>query len=248
VTRGIAVTLSVVAAALPVKGGTGQQRALFRNLLHRLGPTRIVSARLSERNPNGKGVTVSLRFRKPETMHDNWDGELLAEAFVERSIDLHLPAVAWYEDAGEGTALGYVDGRPPRPPSMSAKTIAGLPGYVRRLVAARGAALDNLRILRLYRAAIVMDIRVQHPARFLRTRTGPLLEDLGFSRNTFDGVFLSIRDRKGRLVYAAATTNIGGVGSAQENGPFGKYKSCFSLGFPGAIEVHPRPKPPPCPG
>ncbi len=186
-----------------IVGGTPKQKAVLREILSGLGPTRLDSVEVvadieKEWRAPSNAVGIDSKALKPDS-YSSWQAFLVGELFGRRSLELGLPPVAYVGDNGDQS--GGLDF------STDASNVpwrrADADGPIRRMgeIAKRYGASTRVRVLKPNRLAFAVDFRAERPAEFLQTglrRSLAPLEDPDEGRH--DGLYIKVVDTKGRRV------------------------------------------------
>jgi hypothetical protein len=186
-----------------IVGGTPKQKAVLREILSGLGPTRLDSVEVvadieKEWGAPSNAVGIDSKALKPDS-YSSWQAFLVGELFGRRSLELGLPPVAYVGDNGDQS--GGLDFSTDA--SNVPWTRADADGPIRRMaeIAKRYGASTRVRVLKPNRLAFAVDFRAERPAAFLQTglrRSLEPLEDPDEGRH--DGLYIEVVDTKGRRV------------------------------------------------
>jgi hypothetical protein len=249
----IALVAASTALAGPppaIRGGTGLQRTILRELSARIEPTAPFRVRIGTAPATQPpGAALWIERARPASAVDFWKEELLVGAFSERSADLKLPPVTWVDySIGRGNPFGYFGERRSPLKRLTPAEEAALPATIRLAVRNTGARLVSSEVLSAYRDALFLRVRAADPGRFLSLRLYRLLDDLRFYQHDYyDGVFVEVLDGHDRVVYDVSSEHLGSNGSMYRELPRRGYESCFSLNLPRPPPAPGSPKPKPCP-
>lgn len=226
-----------------IVGGSPKQRELLREILTGLGPTPIETIEIDDQPEKGWGppdaVALRVETSSPSVLA-SWHGNLIANAFKERSHEWGLPPIAYLAEADSASTLEGTPIRPARD-AMTLEEAGELVESLRKTLSQHGAKERHIELLRPRRLAFVVDIEVKDPGAFLRGRIEEALEPLllraGRGYDGYDGHYLKIVDGDGRHVLEFGWYPFGGLGSVRPD-----LKGCTHLGGQGTFE-----REPPCP-
>jgi hypothetical protein len=229
-----------------VSGGTPQQLALVRSIVEGLAPSEVARVRILAPEPAGTPLGIDaaeLRIARKHGARRSsracWEELLIAGIFRDRSYDEGLMKVIAFEGAEGGASLD-LRGHEPTSPARPASTAERM--SIARLVAARaqrhGATVERLDIVSPYGPAVVLIVRVDDAAAFLRHRFPLMIE--GWSGNPrLEGSYVLVRDRDGRVAAE--------VSSASRLTAAGVYVRPDLAGCAPIVHFGPQREPPPCP-
>jgi hypothetical protein len=166
-----------------IAGGTAKERAALRNVLRRLGETRIRSLRLASDT-----APPTLHVDAGQTLRGQWESSLVADMYIGEADRLGLRGLTRVASNG-GSWF-------PRPIGHATIPL----NSVRRALAASGAKIIELRH---EGGALAVTVRTQNPAVFLK-RHGRAVVTALRSNALADSasVYVGVQDRAGALVYA----------------------------------------------
>jgi hypothetical protein len=191
----------------PVSGGTPEQRALVRSIVEGLAPTELEHVRILAPDPAGTPLgidaaelSVTPHHRERGSSRAYWEELLIAGAFRDRSAEEGLMKVIWVEGV-QGGALIDLRGRKPTSPARPASTAERT--SIARMVSARArrarATVEQLDVVSPHGPAVVLIVRVDDAAAFLRHRFLPMVEGWWVA-NRLEGSYVLVRDRDGSVV------------------------------------------------
>jgi hypothetical protein len=194
----------------PVSGGTPEQGALVRSIVEGLAPTEIQKVRILAPDPAGTPLGIDAaelkitpRPRAQSSRRAHWEELLIAGAFRDWSAEEGLMKVIAVEGV-QGGALIDLRGRKPTSPARPAPAAERM--SIARMVSARaqrqGATVEHLDVVSPYGPAVVLIVRVDDAAAFLRDRFLPMVERW-WATPRLEGSYVVVRDRDGSVVKEA---------------------------------------------
>ena len=202
-----------------IEGATPEQRALLEELLAGMPSTRLETFRIELWDPMdwdelaslgiargdpryAEPTGVALKVTRPVEVgvRGEWENELLAIAFRDRSENAGLPRVL---AGGHRHARGSLESRESKAP-LRAEDLLAVEGRFREAVDAADARMASFEILKVAGHALAATIEVDEPHSFVRYRFRPLLEALAPVVEPFTGYYLEVRDRDSEPVYVRA--------------------------------------------
>jgi hypothetical protein len=221
-TRGSAPRIDVVRRSEPttrIIGGTPRQRAVLREVLAGLGPSRILSIKIHKERHDGypPGPGVSFDARTTGERYAFWQAETAARVFARRSLELHLPRVTSVrdEDGGYATYAGDFDAALKKEPLTIADAMIDL-GRVADKAERYGARRARLRLFQPDRPAFAVEFQADDAADFLVNGLEPTLSWItSEDYQRFDGLYVKVTDARGETVYeAGAGLSLSGIGAS----------------------------------
>lgn len=186
-----------------IVGGTPKQKAVLREILSGLGPTRLESVEVAADIEKAWGapsnaVGFDVTTPKPDA-YSSWQAWLVGDVFGRLSLELGLAPVAYIGDNGD--QAGGLDFS--TDPSNAPWTRAEADEALRRVaeIAKRYGASTRVRVLKPNRLAFAVEFRAERPAEFLLRglmRALNPIEDPDESRH--DGSYDKVVDTRGRRV------------------------------------------------
>lgn len=197
------------AAGPIVLGGNAGQRALMHRILDGVGATRLTRVRILPVVPPWRDHharnAVMLRIRAPHrSVRTQWEAQLLAAVFRDRSAALAFPEVAAVEYPGAGE--GFFEQSTREPQKATAAKAAALRKRVRSAAERAGAAISELEAPLPYGVALEVVLKVPRPAAFLHHRLEGFLNIVRREWEQREGDYLGVVDLKGHFVWAWGTT------------------------------------------
>jgi hypothetical protein len=203
-------------SSIAIHGGTPEQRALLQSIGDGLAPTgiRSVAVRTIEvvGFPSKTWVELSIRPKGGlrNTLRADWEMYVLAGAFRDRSAEAGLAAVKYFN--GGYFALPRQDAAPSAAQVSPAGTIA-IARAIERSAAEQRATVEQLTVFTPAAPAVVLVVRVDDPAAFVKDRFVPMVERWWTSRR-LEGSRVIVLDRLGKLAFETmATTRLTASGS-----------------------------------
>jgi hypothetical protein len=235
-----------VAARTTIAGGSAAQRRLLRSAMRNFGPSEITRITLAhaprERGAPAGTVLITLRTvhgadPKQEDLLGEWEGWIIGAAFRDRSMRAGLPRV-FLEQTPEGLyQIGdRASTRPYRGPS-SARVL----GQLRAAVHRSGARPVTLQVGDPLGTSALVRIQTTRPsAWFLARRLGAIVTATA-NRFSYDGLYLAVYDRSGRLIFHMANGSRMAIGA--DGVAIRRLQGCNPISNIGPIGY----QPPPCP-
>jgi hypothetical protein len=228
-----------------VVGASPKQLEILRDILRRLGPTRVTGVVVRPHDPEFEehvtpppgphGVEIAVTTSAAEDLRGAWEAELLGFAFARRSMSAGLAKVAWLDLGDTGSTLEHA---PPPAAPLDGNAIKRFRTAV--AAAAGDATLDGFDLLRPEGHAFAIRVRVDEPHAFLRSHSQPFLTALAEWRERCDGIYAEVHDAAPNPVLAVGMHRSGGMSSTRAD-----VRCCAPfLGLSQPIEWQP---PPPCP-
>ena len=199
-----------------IDGATAKQRALLEELLAGMPSTRLETFRIEPWDPMDWDELASLGIARGDRRHarptgvalivtrpvdvgvrGEWENELLALAFRDRSANAGLPSVL---AAGHRHARGSLEWSQTKEPLRDGDLLR-IEAALREAVNAADARLASFEILTVAGHALAATIEVDEPHSFVRYRFRPLLQALALVVEPLTGHYLEVRDREPELVY-----------------------------------------------
>ena len=235
-----------VAARTTIVGGSAAQRRLLRSIMHNFGPSEITRVTIA-RAPHERGApagTVMITLRtvggadpKQQDILGQWEGWIVGAAFRDRSEQTGLPRV-FLEQTPEGLhQIGdRASARPYRGPSP-----ARVLGQIRAAVRRSGARPVTLQIGDPLGTSALVRIQTTRPAAwFLARRLGAIVTATA-NRFSYDGLYLAVYDRSGRLIFNMANGSRMAIGA--DGVAIRRLEGCNPIDNVGGVGF----EPPPCP-
>jgi hypothetical protein len=193
-----------------VSGGTPEQGALVRSIVEGLAPTEVERVRILAPDPAGTPLGIDAaelrlisRSHARRSTRASWEELLIAGAFRDRSAEEGLMKVIAAEGT-QGVFATDLRGRKPTSPARPASTAERM--SIARMVSARaqrqGATVEHLDVVSPYGPAVVLIVRVDDAAAFLRDRFLPMVERW-WATPRLEGSYVVVRDRDGSVVKEA---------------------------------------------
>lgn len=200
-----------------IEGATAEQRVLLEELLSRMPNTRLEAFRLEPfdvvdwdelaslgiargdpRHARPTGVALIVTRPVDVGVRGEWENELLASAFRDRSANLGLlPVLA----AGHRHARGSLEWRESKAP-LPGEDPFRIEGAFREAAAAADARVVSFETFQV--AGHALAATVDEPHSFVRYRFRPLLQALAPVVEPLTGYYLEARDREPEPVYLRA--------------------------------------------
>jgi hypothetical protein len=211
---------------MSITGGSPQQEALLREILEGLGSPSFDRIEIgpadSDWAPFEAGA-VGLTIHGSKDLLGDWQGELLAGVFAQRSAEQGLPRVVYVAGGHSASRIEGPGTEPGSPSPLSADEMHQIADRFRRVARANRAKVLELKILRPDRYAFSATLATAEPARFLQHRLEKLLAILEPpGEKGYDGWHIRLVDQEGRFVWERASVSPGVLrgGLAQTNPRF----------------------------
>jgi hypothetical protein len=151
------------------------------------------------REANGGGVAISVASAPGPSVRAQWDAWIVAGAFSRRLHAADLPAqVLSTIRTGAFVARPTVR-RQPDPRPLSRGQQAAVVRAIRQAAKQTGGDAVRLQVHRPYGVAIVLSLRTEDPARFLKEKLRPLQGKLEVHRKRLEGIYFAVLDANRRL-------------------------------------------------
>jgi hypothetical protein len=198
-----------IAARTRIAGGSAAQRLLLRSVLRTFGPSEITriairpAPRIRNAPPGSALIALHTLYgvdTKQLDLLGEWEGWVVGAAFRDKSERAGLPRV-FLEQTPEG--LHQIGDRASAKPYVG-PSAARVKGELRRAVGRSGAHMVTLQVGQPFGAAALMRIQTTRPAAwFLARRLGAIIT-AATDRFSYDGLYLTVYDRSGRLIFTMA--------------------------------------------
>jgi hypothetical protein len=206
-----------------VSGGSAAQRELARQILARMGATRLRSVKIgpvpSRYGDQARTLSfLTLTTRDGIRRQGEWESKVFAGAFADFSQKRQLPTVFGLRTPGSGGRLGGKPGFRSLPLATAAGAVA-LAAQVTQAVSATAGASDvkvvSLQILKPEGLAFALVLRVSDPAAYMKHQLGALLAQsvanpsaLGspFFAPALEGAYFVLQDAGGSKVWTYRTS------------------------------------------
>lgn len=202
-----------------IVGASPKQRTVLRSILAGLGTSQIEAV---EVRPAGKewpsadpqAVVVEPKLRD-NSDRAQWEAELLAEAFAQRSRELGLPpVVAIMRPGGGGGALDNGSKPDTKPESRKPVTADSFTTALAPAARKSGAELLSAQLLKPDQFALAVALQVSDPARFLRDRAQRFLAAIPSpSDSDYGGLLVLVSDKLDRFVWSYSLTQTRFIGT-----------------------------------
>lgn len=202
-----------------IVGASPKQRAVLRSILAGLGVSQIEAV---EVRPAGKewpsadpqAVVVEPKLRD-NSDRAQWEAELLAEAFAQRSRELTLPrVVAIVTPGGGGGALNNGSQTDTKPETRKPVTAEALAAAVAPAARKSGAELLSAQLLKPDQFALAVALQVSDPARFLRDRASLFLSAIPSPWDSdYGGLLVLVSDKHDQFVWSYSLTESKFIGT-----------------------------------
>jgi hypothetical protein len=184
-----------------IVGGTSAERKALRQIVDQVPGNSLTRVEIALA-PAGH---VTLRFAAAggDELHTDWEEMLVAGAYRDRARDEGLRAV---------------DGFPAPTPVHAAAADAGtqVQARLRSAAATAGAGVDDIAVGEPNGLAVLLVLRTDNPAVFLKRGLPAVLATLGDRWRDYEGTFVEVVDEDGAFVWGAGTdprTSHGSVGT-----------------------------------
>jgi hypothetical protein len=239
--RASSASISPEEVTTKIVGATPEQETVLRKILAGLGAeTRIRSVVI---RPDGDGVAIDPHVEAGDSVRGQWEVWLLADAFGDRSRELHLqPVTALYVNGEDNSSLSF-DSVEPRDPitaeALADKVYAG--------AKKSEASVDGLQLLNPNNPAVAVRLEADDPASFIEQRADIFLRIVQTPDvAAYDGLFVELVDADGELAWSYSHA----VSEEGEAALWGYIRpdlyGCDARSFRGQVDKPP-PPPPPCP-
>jgi hypothetical protein len=162
--------------------------------------TRVVLQRAEAGGEDARAaVAISFEAEPGASVRRQWDAWVVAGGFSRRLQEAGLPAGVEVRDSGGAfVARPKVKGQAD-PQALSPREEAAVVSAVRAAVGQSGGRVLRLELHRPYGVALALSLAVDDPARFLKQRLRPLMEQLDAHRAKLEGIYLGVLGPDGRL-------------------------------------------------
>lgn len=198
------VSIQPAQVTTKIGGATPKQRSVLLKILAGLGPTpvRAVHVAPKSKDVGGPADAVELNIQiSPDDRIANWQAELIAEAFKQRSRELRLSPVVFF-NAGHGG-----DSLPDHPelrrgdPGLTLAQAREIAERLREAATRNDAHVRRLELLRPRRFAFNVVLEADDPATFLLRGYEKVLKPLDDLRGQgYDGLSIEVVDGEGESV------------------------------------------------
>jgi len=225
----VAVAAAASAAtSTTIVGGSAAQRAVLRQILTRLGPTRIPEIRIV-RTVDGVRLRTGARATRP-----TWETLVVGGAFLDRSADLGLPPLLEVDAGQAGWPTSNTGGA--RPPRATASSAAAARSRMLHFAVASGAQVAELTVSKPGALAIALRLQVNDAAAFLHHQLRDLVLHAREHEARYEGLYIEVDDAQGSA-WANGEARLGGIEHVRQS-----LRGCDPFPPPG-----PHTPTPPCP-
>jgi hypothetical protein len=152
------------------------------------------------RERDGEGaVAISFASAPGPSVRAQWEAWIVTGAFSRRLRAVGLPAqVAATGRAGSFTARPTVRGQPD-PQPLTPKQQTAVTRAIHKAARQSGGTTVRVQVHRPYGVAVVLSLRTENPARFLKDKLRSLQQKLDVHRKRLEGILLAVLDGTRRL-------------------------------------------------
>jgi hypothetical protein len=218
------------ATSTRIVGGSAAERELLRQIVAKLGRTRIPELRIV---PVVGGVKLQTHVT---AIRPSWDALIVGGTFLGRSAQLGLPPLLEVDAGQAGWPTSNAGST--KPPIATALSQAAARRTMLQLVDATGARPAELSILKPYALAVALRLQVDDAASFLHHRLRSFVLQASKHQARYEGQYIEVDDAHG-AAWISAETRLGGIRHVRPG-----LRGCDP--FPTPTPIGPSPTPP-CP-
>jgi hypothetical protein len=186
---------------MKIDGGTPLEQKLMRQVVRAFGPKAITSVRISQSLP-GPAINLSMTHDPAAARHMRfgWEDWIVSAAFARRLVGHGLHPTVTLTEPDSSDQIYPRREHSPDPTPASAAQARALVDRFRRASLRAGARVLEASAGRAYGLAPSLTLRVLDPAWFLKYRLQSFLARYDRGWQQYEGSYLGIVDRDGRLV------------------------------------------------
>jgi hypothetical protein len=228
----VGLVAAQAAVSTTIVGGTTTQQEVLRQIVARLGPTRLPQIQIV---PAAGGVKLQIPV---EAIRPSWDALVIGGAFLQRSVELGLPPLREIDVSRAGWPTSNAGGI--EPPLATALQETATRRAMLHLVHAWGVTPAELSISKPFALAVALRVRVNNAASFLHYQLRSFMTDARRQEARYEGLYIEIDDNQG-ATWISTETRFGGDSYVRPS-----LRGCVPLPTPIPTPTNPNPIPP-CP-